>query len=156
MSRNLDSLLSKEEKDQFKSEGERKIAELFDRYNIKYKYEQGVLVTIDEKPKIWHADYFLPEYGIYVEYYGLAGNQDYDKGIERKNKTYSEMGIEVIPVYPSDFSNGWQSYILNQIYTISKNRLEMILNKSNNTIHQLYAQCRNGSNGYSDTEIYKN
>ena len=123
---NLESILSNDEKDKFKSEGERRIANLLDRNNIKYFYEQGVLVINDGKPKIWHPDYFLPEYGIYIEYYGMAGDPDYDRGIEKKNRVYAEMGLEVIPVYPWIFKTTWENYIINKVFEISKSRYDKV------------------------------
>lgn len=118
-----------QKKDGFKSEGERRIGEFLDSYGIRYRYEQGVLVEDKGKPKIWHPDYFLPEFGIYLEYFGLAGEPDYDRGIKRKKKIYSEMGLEVISVYPWHFCDDWRGYILDNIEGIQNKRLKTFSEK---------------------------
>jgi hypothetical protein len=46
----------------------------------------------------WYPDFHLPEFETYIEYYGLAGKQDYDKGIKTKEAVYSKMGLDVISV----------------------------------------------------------
>ena len=113
-------------KEKFKSEGERKIAYFFRKAGIKYIYEHGVFILDDEKPKIWHPDFYLPEYAVYVEYYGLVGNPDYDQGIKKKTEVYASIGIEVIPVFPNTFNKEWEAYILKQILEISKRRMKNI------------------------------
>ena len=63
----------------FKSEGERRIASFLKDNSIKYQYEPGVLVNSwEHKPRIWYPDFYLPEFGTYIEYFGLAGRQNYD------------------------------------------------------------------------------
>ncbi len=47
----------------FKSDGERRIAYFLDTNLIKYQYEPGVLVNAAEnKPRIWYPDFHLPEF----------------------------------------------------------------------------------------------
>ena len=52
-----------------------------------------------------NPDYYLPEFAVYIEYFGLAGKQDYDQGIRKKKDTYEKMGLPVISVYPWHFEN---------------------------------------------------
>ena len=100
----------------FKSRGERKIAYFLEENNIKYKYESGVLINqADSKPRIWYPDFYLPEFSTYIEYYGMAGNPDYDKGVKNKKVAYAKAGLNVLPVYPIMFSKNWQGYIMNGI-----------------------------------------
>ena len=107
----------------FKSEGERRIAYFLDTHDIQYIYEPPVLVTPSEKqPRIWYPDYYLPEFAVYIEYFGLAGRQDYDQGIRKKKDTYAKMGLPVISVYPWHFENDWQGYIKDKIYQITNIR----------------------------------
>ncbi|EFK08165.1 conserved domain protein [delta proteobacterium NaphS2] len=101
MNRNLENLLNGNKNPKFKSEGERRIAYFLNENAIRYQYETGVLVHADDhKPRIWYPDFYLPEFGTYIEYYGLKGKRNYDSGIKRKETTYKRMGLEVIPVYP--------------------------------------------------------
>jgi len=129
MNKSLENRLKNNNQEVFKSEGERKIAEFLDNYNIHYIYEKGVLVIDKNKPKIWYPDFYLPEFATYIEYYGLAGNQNYDYNIEHKKKVYSINGVEVISVYPWTFCENWQKYIIDNLYEISSNRLNSLSQK---------------------------
>jgi hypothetical protein len=113
---NLENKINETAKLKFKSEGERRIAYFLDNNSIKYQYEPGILVnTAEEKPRIWYPDFYLPEFGSYVEYYGLVGQKNYDKGIKTKERIYSKMGLDVIPVYPWMFAENWQDYIMKEL-----------------------------------------
>jgi hypothetical protein len=125
----LESRVEKDRKDGFKSEGERRIGEFMDSYGIQYRYEQGVLVEDRGKPKIWHPDYFLPEFAVYIEYFGLAGNREYDNNIKRKKSIYSAMGLDVIPVYPWTFCDDWQGYIMDSILGVLNRRIKVYSEK---------------------------
>jgi hypothetical protein len=129
MDKSLENRLKNNNQEVFKSEGERKIAEFLNNYNIHYIYEKGVLVIDKNKPKIWYPDFYLPEFATYIEYYGLAGNQNYDYSIEHKKKVYSINGVEVISVYPWTFCENWQKYIIDNLYEISSNRLNSLSQK---------------------------
>ena len=49
-----------------KSRSERRIADYFDRFNVKYVYEP-TLDGIYARP-----DFYLPDYDVYVEFWGLT------------------------------------------------------------------------------------
>jgi len=103
-----------------KSEGERRIANFLDRNSIKYHYEPALLVTsAHEKLRIWYPDYYLPEFGAYIEYFGLVGRQNYDEGVKAKETQYSKTGLAVIPVYPWTFTGNWEEYIMNELERIT-------------------------------------
>lgn len=112
----LDNILENNGRDNFKSRGERKIAYFLEDNNIQYHYEQGLLVhSGDQKPRIWYPDFYLPEFGMYIEYYGIVGDPDYDKGVTAKESAYSRMGLDVVPVYPYMFAKNWKKYLVNKI-----------------------------------------
>jgi hypothetical protein len=112
----LEDRVSVRKRPNFKSDGERRIAYFLDNNSIKYQYEPGVLVnSVGNKPRIWYPDFHLPEFGAYIEYYGLAGGKNYDKGIKAKQSVYSKMGMSVIPVYPWMFAENWQKYIIKEL-----------------------------------------
>jgi len=116
MKRNLEGMINGKQRPDFKSEGERQIAYFLDTNSIKYQYEPGILVNAaEEKPRIWYPDFYLPEFGPYIEYYGLVGQKNYDKGIKTKERIYSKMGMDVIPVYPWMFAENWQDYIMKEL-----------------------------------------
>jgi DNA helicase-4 len=77
---------------QFKSAGERKIAEVLDKYGISFKYESPIIITDnDKKQRIWYPDFYLPQFGIYLEFYGFNGNYDYDNSRLIKEQVYRNL-----------------------------------------------------------------
>ena len=113
---NLNNIFSKNKSEQYKSEGERKIAYFFDINKIKYYYEKPILVTsIENKIRIWYPDFYLPEFKTHIEYYGYTGNTKYDQSIKFKQSVYKKNKIDIIPVYPWMFADDWKGYIVNEI-----------------------------------------
>ena len=113
-----------------KSEGERRIADFLESNSIKYHYEPGLLITPEyEKPRIWYPDFYLPEFGAYIEYFGLVGRQNYDQGIKTKETQYSKSGVSVIPVYPWTFSGNWREYIMEELEQITMRRYKDLMAK---------------------------
>ena len=108
-----------------KSEGERQIASFLERCGIRYMYEAPVVVTHQGKQRIWYPDFLLPDLGLYIEYYGLAGQPEYDRGIEEKTKAYADAGLQVIPVYPQHLKNEWPVYLAGAVVNASRNRARM-------------------------------
>ncbi len=129
MQGNLEKKVESDRNNRFKSKGERRIAELLDSYGIRYNYEQGVLVEDKGKPKLWHPDFHLMEYGVHIEYYGLAGNREYDQGIRRKTTVYRKMGLAVIPVFPWTFCDNWQGHIMDSLQGILRRRMQTLSDK---------------------------
>ena len=107
MSQTLEQKLTEQGHPVLRSEGERRIAYFLESNSIKYHYEPGLLINSDEKPRIWYPDFYLPEFGAYIEYFGLVGSQNYDRGIKRKETLYFKTGLAVISVYPWTFAGDW-------------------------------------------------
>ena len=97
---------------------------LFDRLGICYKYEHPLAVMDRGKVRLWYADFQLPEYGIVIEYAGVNGSREYNKGIERKKKVYAENSIPVLFLYPEVFKGYWPEKVLNKIRELEEKRLE--------------------------------
>ena len=115
---------------QFKSRGEKKIAGFLDENDIQYKYEAGVLIyQSDNLPRIWYPDFELPEFSTYIEYYGMVGNPDYDRGIKVKEAAYDRMKMSVIPVYPHMFSENWKYYIMKELKLNIENQYRTLMGK---------------------------
>ena len=152
MDRNLENIIGGKKRPNFKSEGERKIAYFLENNSIRYQYEQGVLVNSDYgKPRIWYPDFYLPEVGSYIEYYGLAGRENYDRGIKRKEEAYSRAGLTVIPVYPWTFGHDWERYIMKELERTSLQRYRKLMDKpfwSQKRSHP-YRHIPPGHHGYS-------
>lgn len=114
MSENLETKINTA--NQFKSAGERKIAEVLDKYGISFKYESPVIVIDnDSKQRIWYPDFYLPEFGLYIEFFGLAGVPSYDEMIREKLAVYRNHQIEVIPVYQKNINSGFKFYLTDKI-----------------------------------------
>jgi len=127
---NLEERLIGQGSGKFRSEGERRIADFLESNSIKYHYEPALLVTSGhEKLRIWYPDYYLPEFGVYIEYFGLVGRQSYDEGVKAKETQYSKTGLAVIPVYPWTFAGNWQEYIMKELEQISLRRYESLMAK---------------------------
>ena len=87
----------------FKSDGERRIGNFLDNHKIRYQYEPGVLVNDQhDKLRVWYIDFKLPEYAAFIEYFGMAGNPQYDEGIKAKMAVYKRMEIGVNPLRSTD------------------------------------------------------
>ncbi len=113
---NLEKILCRNIDDNFKSKGEIKIADFLDEMGIKYLYEQGILVEdYQQKQRIWYPDFYLPEFGMYIEYFGVVNDRDYEKGIHKKNAVYKKMTLDVIGIYPYMFKENWKKYIIGSI-----------------------------------------
>jgi hypothetical protein len=130
MNQTLEHKLRSPEYPNFKSEGERRIADFLESNSIQYYYEPSLLIYPDhEKPRIWYPDFYLPEFGAYIEYFGPVGHQHYDKGIATKETQYSKSGISVIPVYPWTFSENWREYIMRELERITHRRYKDLMAK---------------------------
>ena len=151
MTRDLEERLRIGRKDRFKSEGERRIADFFDSYGIRYVYEQGVLVKDRDMQKIWYPDFYLPEFASYLEYYGMVGDENYDRCTEHKKTVYSSMGLDVISVYPWTFCNDWNVYIMDSLEEIQNYRIEILSQKQYQPYHPraTYQGNRSTRGGYS-------
>ena len=132
MYQNLETVIRERKRPKFKSTGEDRIACFLEDSSIKYQYETGVLVqTDDDKSRIWYPDFCLPEFGTYIEYYGMVGDPDYDKGIRVKESVYEKNRMDVIPVYPWMFAKNWQRYIFGEIERSLKDRYRRFRSKLN-------------------------
>lgn len=87
-----------------KSQQEAMIDDYLYRHNIKHTYEKPF--PIDENPEHdLHPDFYLPEYDIYIEHFGVSGKQNYEETKEYKLKIYKESGITLIVTSGKDISN---------------------------------------------------
>ncbi|OLS20196.1 MAG: hypothetical protein HeimC2_38200 [Candidatus Heimdallarchaeota archaeon LC_2] len=84
-----------------RSKGERTIADWLYSNKIKYLYEPKLSRFI--------PDFFLPEHGMVIEYYGLRDapgkiGHDYRKKILTKRGYFSSLSIQLIELYQEDLS----------------------------------------------------
>lgn len=89
-----------------KSGGERMIADYLFHNKIRYEYEKPAKGKSNRT--ISRPDFYLPDYDVYVEYWGMVDTQDgndrkeYVKGMEWKMARYRENGIRFISIYPNE------------------------------------------------------
>ena len=113
----------------YKSKAEVQIARLLDRNRITYKYEYPLAVVDRGKTRIWYPDFYLSDYAIIVEYFGVNGNKDYGKRTEHKVEVYKQAGIEGLFLNESSLRGDWPNKIIGQIEDILKNRLDRFYNR---------------------------
>ena len=95
-----------------RSKGERVIADYFTRQNIAYQYESEARTNYWLfSAKISRPDFYLPQYNVYVEYWGLVDSPDrrtrdsYIRSMRWKMAQYRKNNIAFISIYPSNLSN---------------------------------------------------
>jgi hypothetical protein len=108
----------------YRSKPELQIARLLERSNIAYKYEHPVAVIDRGRTRIWYPDFYLPEYGMIIEYFGINGSLDYDERTRHKTQVYKENGIEGLFLKDQSLKGDWPTKIMGQIEDILKNRLD--------------------------------
>ena len=83
-----------------KSIGEKTIADYFERNRINYVYEQR------DKFHSFVPDFYLPDYNVYVEYWGLVNADDnwtknrYVRHMKRKMAIYYKNNVKFVSIYP--------------------------------------------------------
>jgi hypothetical protein len=95
-----------------KSIGEKRIADYFERNNIRYVYEKEARTSaLIFSSKISNPDFYLPDYDVYVEYWGLVDADDnytrnrYVRNMKRKMAIYHQNHIKFISIYPRNLQN---------------------------------------------------
>ena len=100
-------------KNSFDSKAEEKIADYFMRKNIIYNHHPEIKVP---KP-FWifsipfvnlklEPDFFLPEFDVFVEYWGMIDDPEYKKNsYDRKKRLYDDNALEFISLYPKNMDN---------------------------------------------------
>ena len=93
-----------------RSNSERTIADYFHRNSIRYVYEEDAMNRRNSR-RISRPDFYLPDYGIYVEYWGVLGVEDsrvrsrYERSMKWKTAKYHRNHIKFISIYPNNMSN---------------------------------------------------
>jgi hypothetical protein len=113
----------------YKSKGEQQLALFFDREGFSYRYEQALAVMDYGKMKIWYPDFWLRDFGMVVEYFGVKGRENYDEQARHKMDVYKKNGIEGLFLTEDSFKGDWPGRIRGQIEGILKNRLDRFYNR---------------------------
>lgn len=95
-----------------RSKAEQTIADYLTKQNIVYQYEKTAKTnTILFKESISRPDFFLPDYGVYIEYWGLLNadnsrlRKNYERTMKWKVAQYHENKIKFISIYPNNLDN---------------------------------------------------
>ncbi len=107
----------------YKSEGERRIARMLEESRIDFVYEPGLLVTDAGKQRIWYPDFLLPQYAVYLEYFGMENDPAYAARTRHKIEVYLENRIEVVPLYPGTLRGDYRGHVLDEVRRIQRARL---------------------------------
>lgn len=78
-----------------RSRNEKKIANYLKSKNITFIYEHRLKL----KNRTYYPDFFLPDYNLYIEFFGWAHIPSYQKRMENKILFYSENNIRCIYLY---------------------------------------------------------
>ena len=100
---------------EYKSKGEYEIAKLLDSLGIEFEYEFPIaVVEEDGKAKLWYPDFYLKEYQVVVEYFGMyEHNKTYKNNAEHKKEVFKSCGIQFVPIY--HIKKDWEEYLLKSI-----------------------------------------
>lgn len=133
----------------FKSNGEKMIASVLDSIKIRYEHEAGVLINNRNYQRIWYPDFKLSDYSIYLEYFGITRDPNYDHQTRHKLDTYTQNGIDVIAIYPEHLSDDLGTYLLDEIYTSIHSRLTGLERTVNNYRSKSTSYRANSFQGYT-------
>jgi hypothetical protein len=106
----------------YRSQPERQIAALLDRYGLPFIYEKPTAVVDGGKSRIWYPDFTLA-YGILVEYFGVNGEPAYADRTRHKLRVYEENQMSVVAMYPHDVLGDWHGRFLSRVETTLESRL---------------------------------
>jgi hypothetical protein len=89
-----------------RSQGEMAIDDSLYLWGIPHAYEKKLPNTLEDAL----SDFHIPSgpgrpYAVYIEYWGVQGDVEYDKRKEKKLKVYNELGLQLIQLTPSDIKN---------------------------------------------------
>jgi len=108
----------------YRSKAEVQIARLLDRERIAFRYEHPLAVIDRGRVRIWYPDFYLPEYGTIVEYFGMNGDPGYRERAQHKVQVYGETGIDGVFLTEESFTGDWPGRILGEIEGILQRRLD--------------------------------
>ena len=96
---------------QVRSKAEERIANYFDSIGLRFEYEKELEAGLFLTETVSHPDFYLPDYDVYVEYWGMlnvrddADREKYTRAMKYKMARYHELGIKFISLYPENLKN---------------------------------------------------
>lgn len=92
-----------------RSYGEKLVADYFFKSNIRYEYEEPAWSRRGRR--ISRPDFYLPDFDVYVEYWGMADVDDTDKkeqyikSMKWKMAKYRQNGIKFVSIYRDNLND---------------------------------------------------
>lgn len=71
--------------------------------NIRFEYERTVFFEKTQKQA--HSDFYLPEYDVHIEFWGMLNDPSYERYKLWKETNYTENNIRYISLYYTDLKN---------------------------------------------------
>lgn len=110
--------------DRYRSRGERQIAGFLDQRQIPFEYEHPLALFHRDRIRLYYPDFYLPGQGLFIEYFGMLGNNEYENGLNEKLAAYQANQATVLSVYPFNLQRpDWGNYLENQIDLMLSRRL---------------------------------
>ena len=90
-----------------RSRSEQRIADYFTHNGIRYVYEwKAQTNALIFKRTFAHPDFYLPDFNVYVEYWGLLGaSKEYERNMKWKMAQYHRNNIRFISLYHANLQN---------------------------------------------------
>ena len=97
---------------------------LIDNYlfgtRIAHAYEQEIYLQ-DGTKMVPDFMAITPKGNVYIEFWGMEGNPEYDKRREAKKKLYKENGLELVEIFPKHLHDAYAAR-----YEAKQGRLELL------------------------------
>jgi len=104
------------------SEGEVFIKDFFESESIKYQSQVEINGLTGDSCSFRIADFYLPDYGVFVEFLGQWNKEEHRLRYNEKRAVYKENAVPCICFYPDN---------LGTIYFTFNKRLRVVLNEHN-------------------------
>ena len=93
------------------SNGERKIADFLFKNNISFDYDEQITLEGNERNENGYKtnwirpDFYLGEFNVVIEYWGMMGDLDYDRDMKKKKRLYKESKTTLIEFKKEDLDD---------------------------------------------------
>lgn len=100
------------------TEAEKEVADLLKNLGIRWTYEHPVFVWDENKrPRVWAPDFFLVQFGIYVE---VCGSEDFDYNYRRR--IFNRNGHKVIFLHLYKEPIKWKKHLISYLWLFINHR----------------------------------
>ena len=108
---------------------EREVANVLKEFGIQWSFEQPIFVWDENKrPRVWAPDFFLSQFGIYIE---VCGSEKFD--YEYRRKLLDNNGYRVIFLHLYKETEKWKHHLFKylQLFTFNRYRefIELVKNE---------------------------